>query len=320
MKHLFGCLIFFLMIALSMTSGHADSSHRELQYSPDGNLLLVRVSSGFRVISTKDGKVRSSWKAAGRPHIETFSANSKSIILSYEAASDSDGQAILVETDIDGDVTFTYSPDSPFRLPSTLAASRSSELFLTAHWRGDAQIWRQSASAPERPFRERAISDALFGPGDDKITIIRDTAVTVRYLSTWGKIASFTADEYDYFEEAMFTRNQRSILIGFWNFYDRYNVYSRDAQSLEFNSIHFKNMGSMSVGLNTLATCLSGQNKAAIRKFSMDIKGTVKLPYKCVKVALSPDSSQLTTMDFASTRVDAWNVKTGKLVWSIKKL
>lgn len=231
-----------------------------------------------------------------------------------------DRQAKLEEIGTAGGVKFTYTSASPFQLPYTLAASRSSDLFLTADSDGAAHIWRRGVSAPERSFQEAGISDALFGPGDDSITIIQYQTVTIRNLSTWKEITSITADEYDYFEEATFTRNARSILLGFWNFYDRYNVYSRDAETLEFNSIHFKDMAGISVGLNTLATCLSRNDKAAIRKFSMEIKSTVKLPYACAGLALSPDSRQLITVNPGSTRVDAWNVKTGKLVWSIKAL
>jgi WD40 repeat protein len=321
MKYLLKCIAAALTLATVATAATANSSLNTIQYSPDGKLLLVRVSYGYRVMNAKDAGLRSNWVARGRSHIETFSADSKSILLAYSPLKGPEGSATLVEMGTSGGVRFTYGPMAGFGLPSTLAVSQSSDLFLTAEYQGSAHIWKRGVSAPQQSFNEEGIVDALFGPGDDRVTIIQDMLVTVRNLSNWRVTSTRNAYEYDYFEEGIYTRNQRSLLLKTWASYDnRQIIYSVDANSLEGNFGYLKHIGYISVGLNTLATCNGANNKIFIRRFSMDIKDILKLPYKCGGLAMSPDSTQVVTIDHDRTRVDAWNAKTGKLVWSFTRL
>lgn len=279
-------------------------------------MLLVQIPTGFRVIESKSGRQNSVWAARGRDHIERFTSDSRSLLLAY-AHPETPRKTTLTEISISGTVLFKYNPDFSLKLPSVMAVSETSDLFVTADDKGTSYLWRRRNSVPERSFSSDGYGDVVFGPGRDNITLVGGFEIFVRDLATWDIKAEQNPPEYYDFFKGLFTRNDRSLLVLTHSYISRHILYSLDTETLEYKFRYSQPVDHLSVGLNTLAACVVTQKRAFIRRFSMELKRAVKLPYDCSGLALSPDSKQLVTINRDRTRLDAWDTSTGKKLWTV---
>lgn len=320
MRYDLGCLLALLFCAaFATTPAMAMGGYAPLQYSPDGTSIIVRSLHGFRVMAARNGNFGPLWEAKGRSHVESFTADSKAILLAHTIAKAPSQEAALVELNLKGELKFKYDTPSKFEFPYVFVADRQTDLFLTGGGSRAAQIWRRGESGVVRSFPAAEMADAAFGPGENEVTIIQWQEIAVRDLTHWTVRVTNTPWEYYDFLEGAFTRNGRSLIVQTSSFTSRNILFSMNGDTLEYQWRFPKVVNYFSIGLNTLATCAVAESRAYVRKFSMEIRRQLKLPYPCGGLAMSPDSRQVVTVDSQRTRVDAWDAKTGKLEWTVKR-
>jgi WD40 repeat protein len=156
-----------------------------------------------------------------------------------------------------------------------------------------------------------------WGPDGKSITLVnRKGGIEIRDLPSGDVVRVFSRKSMT-ISALAYSKNGRSVFaLASDGSNSKSRLYSYDSETGEERVASAGSVSAFSMATNAVSTCARGEDKIDIRRFSLKLRRSVKLPYKCGWHSLSPDASLVLTYNPKGKRLEARDTDKGSILWS----